>query len=689
MCALRLRKALKHYNWRVPGNIVCFGLSLLCFITVCRGQYESGQKLNTNIYKDTFSINKAIKRADSLTETKPDSAMRLSEFALSSSRSMNFYTGVVKSLGQIGVQYMVRSEYAPAIKALKEGIVFCDSIKTDAGNAKRLNYLVTIASCYWYMGKADSTAYFCYKALEDIEKRQITRAEAILPVYVKILHLWLNLNEGAEHFFNDKYINNAISYLNKAELLTLSNPAMKSQIVYGRAQIKEMQKDYDSARFYYKMYLELKEKGGIHHSRKLSWNSAMLLNISNTFLYQNKPDSAIWYADLAIKDLPTEGNKTMIPYLVYAGYYKGRAYFLKADFNRAVSLTEAAIKMAGDKNIYFLREFAHRTLADAYNKTKDFGKAFLHLTAYNSINDSLKQVSKLQTISQMEMKYQVAEMNKEIAEKELAIITKDNKIKQKNLWLLGFGSGMVFLVLGIFVFYSRVRYRQQLTAMKTAQEIEYAKMQALIDGEEKERKRLARELHDGIGGQIGNLKMQLDTALMNSNVEDRKGDFRNLKLLINDTYNELRKTSHNLIPEVLLHEGFVKAAEIYCKNMAKGARFDLHFESLGPVPPLKSLESLVLYRALQELLNNIVKHANASEVFVQIAYTNHLLGISVDDNGSGFDTDKQKTSDESGLGLFAIVNRIKSIGGTMMVSSKINDGTSINIEIPVESANVL
>ena len=674
---------------RLTKNIACFVFTLICFATIGTAQYESGTKLNTNIYKDTFTINNAIKLADSLTETKPDSAMRLSEYALSSSRTRNYYSGIVKSLGQIGVQYMVRSEYEKAIEVLTEGVFFSDSLKTDAGNAKRLNYLVTIASCYWYLGKADSTAYFCYKALEDIEKRRITRAESILPVYVKILHLWLNLNEGADQFYNDKYIDNAISYLNRAELLESGNVNMKSQIVYGRAQIKEMQKDYDSARFYYKMYLELKEKGGVHHSRKLSWNSAMLLNISNTFLYQNMPDSAIWYANMAIKDLPTNGNKAMLPYLVYAGYYKGRAEFQKQSFEKAILLTEDAIKIAVDRKIYFLREFAHQTLADAYHKTKNFERAFFHLTAYNTINDSLKQISKLQTISQMDVKYNVVEKNKEIAEKELAIITRDNKIKQKNLWLLGLGSGIILLALAIVIFYSRVRYRRQLTAMKVNQQVEVAKMQALIDGEENERKRLARELHDGIGGQIGNLKMHLDTALINNSIKDEKGDFSNLKSLIDDTYINLRKTSHNLMPEILLQVGFVKAAEIYCKKMAEGASFSLHFESLGEVPPLKSVESLVLYRALQELLNNIVKHANASEVLVQIAYTNNLLGISIDDDGSGFDINEQKKSNESGLGLFAIVNRIKNIGGIMEVSSRLNDGTSINIEIPVESGRSL
>jgi signal transduction histidine kinase len=283
-------------------------------------------------------------------------------------------------------------------------------------------------------------------------------------------------------------------------------------------------------------------------------------------------------------------------------------------------------------------------------------------------------------ISQMEMKYQFAEHQKKLAEQQLAISNKDNKIKTQRLWIVGSLAGSLLIILSGLHLRRQAFHKQRIAALKMQQEKEMLLLQAMIEGEEKERKRLAHELHDGLGGLLGTIRMQLGTTLESQNQNTESGEYRDILELLEGAYDELRKTAHNLMPETLQQEGLGFATRIFCDRVRRANTLEIHYETVGEIPRLRPILELGLYRIIQELVHNIVKHAKASEALVQLAINGDCLIITVEDNGIGIQETPYK-SEKTGIGLSSIQERITKMGGKFDILSAVNRGTSINIEL--------
>lgn len=664
----------------------------ICIIVCPLSVFCQSEIKSTNIHitprgflRDTAAILQQLRRADSITESHSDSSVKLTNLAIESSKLLDYKFGVAYGLHQAGMLKMQKSEHLPAIAIFKEAIEWCHPVPASRDAELLISLLGNLASAYSYLGKADSTAWYSYQALSQTEKLKITNPATLLHIYTKMLRLWISLNEDGANLANDKYIQYAIDYLSKAEKIGNISKSMMAKIVFSKGQLKEMNKDYDSARFFYKKYLNLLQEGAVRKGRILSWQSAMLLNVSNTFILQHMPDSAIWYAKEAVKEFQADNkNDDQVQYKITSAYHIGKALIQKYRYKEAIRIVLDALNLSKQKEILYMRETAYEILAVAYEKTGDFKSSLHYKNAYVIVKDSMNNVSKIHSILQMEMRYQVAEKNQQLAEQKLAIVNRDSRIKEKNNQIIAISSGLVLVLLLSIIFYNRIKHQQQLKKLETIRHLEVARLQATIDGEENERRRLASELHDGIGGELGSLKLRLDTALKKNRIEDSSGDFEGILEHLDNTYKELRQTAHNLMPEILINEGFLKAVYVFCASVSNGSAIDVNFDTVGDIPEFSKTDELFLYRILQELLHNVVKHANASEVFVQMAYTNNLFGMAIEDNGTGFDVDLAKEKNIKALGLFSIQGRVKSLGGNIDIISEKGRGTSINIELNIK-----
>jgi signal transduction histidine kinase len=238
---------------------------------------------------------------------------------------------------------------------------------------------------------------------------------------------------------------------------------------------------------------------------------------------------------------------------------------------------------------------------------------------------------------------------------------------------------MLLLLIG-FLLYRYKSSKQRIKLLQIEKQMEISHLNAMIEGEEKERRRLATELHDGIGGLLGSIRLQLSSAIRNYKTQDRSADFKFILKLLENTYADLRKTAHNLMPETLQQEGLETATRLFCLGISTNGKPDIIFESVGELPPIPPSIELSLYRMIQELVHNIIKHANASKALVQLVYIDNKLGLTVEDDGQGFDV-QQKVQEQQGMGLSAIRKRVKSLGGNMDISGSPGEGTSIYIEI--------
>ena len=143
---------------------------------------------------------------------------------------------------------------------------------------------------------------------------------------------------------------------------------------------------------------------------------------------------------------------------------------------------------------------------------------------------------------------------------------------------------------------------------------------------------------------------------------------------------DVRKTAHNLMPDMLARFGLYEAIRLFCEHINQRNNLAVHYQTIGGIARYEDSFELVVYRIVMELLNNIIKHANAKQVLVQFARNDNMLCISVEDDGIGFDPALNKTD---GLGLSSLKERVKYLKGTLDLDSGIGQGTAVNIEFDV------
>jgi signal transduction histidine kinase len=205
---------------------------------------------------------------------------------------------------------------------------------------------------------------------------------------------------------------------------------------------------------------------------------------------------------------------------------------------------------------------------------------------------------------------------------------------------------------------------------------------ALISGEEKERKRVARELHDGMGSLLSTLRLNAEAIDLNGknlNVQEAIA-YQNVLEMIDKACTELRTISHNMLPSGIEHFGLSATLQSLIKqiNHNKSIHFSLDTDGLEALHN-QEIE-LHLYRIVMELVNNVVKHAKAKHASVQLYISDTSITIMVEDDGVGFANVKHE---KSGIGLLSVQSRVEALNGKFQVDSRINHGTTISIEIPI------
>jgi signal transduction histidine kinase len=218
---------------------------------------------------------------------------------------------------------------------------------------------------------------------------------------------------------------------------------------------------------------------------------------------------------------------------------------------------------------------------------------------------------------------------------------------------------------------------QRILEMERQQQL--LAMQSVLQGQEEERSRLARDLHDGVGGLLSGIKLSL--AGMKGNVylpEQSAQSLSNVILQLDHSISELRRVSHNMMPEALIRYGLREALENYCANINISGAIKVQLQTYGMDQRLEQSVEIVLYRIVQELLNNVVRHARATQVLVQLIRKQDRFSLTVEDDGIGFDN--QLANAGAGAGMANIRARAEYLGGTVDIHSAPGQGTSVNVE---------
>ncbi|WP_109697857.1 ATP-binding protein [Chitinophaga deserti] len=300
---------------------------------------------------------------------------------------------------------------------------------------------------------------------------------------------------------------------------------------------------------------------------------------------------------------------------------------------------------------------------------------------YIMYRDSVQKTDVTGKVNELETKYRMLEKDKSLADQQLAITKKDLEIRNKGMMMTGLAGGLLLvlaLAAGLFIHF-RQKQQLQLQEMRLMQkESELAMAKATMEGEEKERARIARNLHDGAGSILSGVKLYLSSLETQYSELTGSASYRNTLGLLNEAVTEIRDTSHNLMPKLLFEDGLDAAAHAYCDKLGRNNALEFEYQSYGEPMRFNSHFELMAYRMLQELLGNVIKHAEASHVMVQLNFSPDAFSMTVEDNGKGIGEPKEGT----GIGLYSLKARAAAFRGTMEIDTS-PDGTSIYLEFPI------
>ncbi|MBX2844628.1 MAG: sensor histidine kinase [Saprospiraceae bacterium] len=340
----------------------------------------------------------------------------------------------------------------------------------------------------------------------------------------------------------------------------------------------------------------------------------------------------------------------------------GAAYMNLGDFEKANQQLEIGLKKTKELgNINFHRD-GLLTASALYERMGKGDKALEYFKAYSALNDSLLNENRMKAVTELEEKYESEKKEKEILKQEASIN------RQKG-WIFGL-SGTLAAAIGLFFALSKMN---QARANSQKQQ---ALIEAITETQIAERKRIAQDLHDSIGAMLSLTSSQLKTKVQENQLQPEilQGPIEMLK----KTATQVRSISHNMMPAELMKFGLVSAMQTSLDSISS-EDLNIRFHHHNMEHRIEEVKEVQVYRIFQEILQNVLKHAQAKSLTVDLnKYAKHL-SLMIEDDGQGFDMTQQK----AGLGLRSINTRIDYLNGLFNIDSQEGRGTIFNIEIPI------
>ncbi|MES2702720.1 MAG: tetratricopeptide repeat protein [Bacteroidota bacterium] len=638
---------------------ILFVLLLLCRIAPCCAQ--DGVALKGE--PDTAVINRLRKQARKLKNR--DSAMPLLNTSLRMSIAANYADGAANALIDMGKYFMNDGEYEKSLIYLTEAIPWSQkAAKKDILPGCYNN----IGLAYFYQADYINASANYYKALAAF-RDDSTPSRALLSIYTNLFMVNYRLHQP----------DNAIAYLQQAERLCRKG------------------------NFLYELSTVLTNKGGVYFELLHKTDSALLMlheaaeiarlnhfdetlayaneNIGEVFVKTKLYEQAITYLQTAI----SLSRDKFLYVFIDASYTLGEALYHMQQYKQAEAILVSAIAQAEKAGLKDNTIKGYTTLKDVYKATGQYKKTVATLETLTVLKDTLTGIEKNKALNQMEARYKIAEKDKEIAQNQLLIARQKNNITRKNVWIAAIFAGVFLLGFVLLAMGRHARNKQRLQAgqIKTLQqENTISILKGMVQGEDKERSRIARELHDGIGGMLSAARMRFMTIKQEHDEITTIPAYKEAMNMLSDVGDEIRKTAHNLMPDALMKQALPEAIRTFCNNMQEDG-LHIDFQSYGTFDELPQHFKLNIYRIVQELLKNVVQHAHATSALVQLMMHEHSLTVTVEDNGRGYDTGETN----GGIGLHNLQTRVRNLEGTYTIESEHNRGTSVFIEFDTRMIN--
>ncbi|NRB58498.1 MAG: sensor histidine kinase [Winogradskyella sp.] len=388
-------------------------------------------------------------------------------------------------------------------------------------------------------------------------------------------------------------------------------------------------------------------------------------------------DSAKVYYKRAISLYKQEHSDQLFStYINYAN-----AFEKEKNFVEAIKHLEQAKKFKLTKHEKMYHKILYGKLSNCYEQLEDYKSALNYYDKYINIKDSLNIEAQNVEISKVKEQFDNEKLRADNLESEA------KRIQNRNL-LFGSLGVILFGSITFFLIQKNTRKKQRLAEQEkqlesqklatTLKEQELTAIDAMIEGQEKERQRIANDLHDDLGGLMATVKLHFN-ALKDKSTPEL---FDKTNSLIDEAYQKVRTVAHAKSSGVIAKQGLLKAVQHMADKISVANKIQIDVLDHGLDQRLENSLELTLFRVIQELVTNVLKHANASEVTIHLTNHEDSINIMVEDNGKGFNP-SQITKSNTGMGINSIDKRIEHLDGKLTIESEINQGTTVIVDIPI------
>ena len=513
---------------------------------------------------------------------------------------------------------------------------------------------------YFKLNDGEKSVNALYHALKIAEKHNLAYEKVLL------------LNAIGRNFQLSFNRQKSIEYYKKSELIAskLKNDTLLAFVEQNIFSILIQNGSKDSAYLYASKIMKVLKPSKNYDQVYRAYNnfSAYHFTLEEYELGKKYLDTAIYYAQ---KNKKISYLKTCYTNL---GYYYLAA---KQDYKNGEKQYLKLLSLDPNDTISEDVTDTYLNLSYVYENLNDYKKANIYLNKYidntnvifeNKINSQLKEA---------ETKYEIDKVEDEYKKRQVQL--EENQSKNQKIFIVIIA--LLIIVAILFYFYNQNNRLKEKNKFKDIEsKVQQNIINATLDGQEIERKKIAGVLHDSISAQLSSAGLHLSafSAITNTDSEE----IAKTRAILKDAHDKVRDLSHELLPTLLAKFGLLYALQDLCEKNSNSL-IEFEYESNIPNKTRYNEEyEMKVYFIITELLNNILKHSQASQAELTINESNNHLEITIEDNGNGFDTEKSRNSE--GFGLTQIRARITNMKGKFIIDSKPGNGTKIRIRIPAE-----
>lgn len=617
------------------------------------------------ISHDTLKANVLAKLGFRYMNSNLDSMLWAGKEGLKLSEKSNYTRGKAKNYNIIGIYYAYQSRYDSAAKYFESALGIFEQLNDTSGISSQLN---NIGEIYRLMGDYDKTISYYFKSLKIEESLKNDPGIAIS----------LN-NIGSFYINNQPNLKKAKSYLLQGlKVFERIKDNNGQAMVYGNlGELFRHEEKYDSA------VVALSKAVALDSAvQNLHGLSSDYINLGNVYHLMHRTDEAIKTYERSYQ-LSKEIGELQLQCISLNNI--GAVLIERGnnieDLKKAIEVTQKSYALAVEIDGPDEKRKALRNFADGYEKLGDAKLALTYFRQWQSINDSIFSAEKNEKITEIETRYQTEKKEQENSKLKAENATKDLELSRKNNFLLTLAIAIILLLAGGLIFYQRYKARKEKELSTAIIKEREEGLKAVFDATEQERRRIAKDLHDGVGQQMSALKLQwsiLAEKMSAGNKATEADLLGQLTKILDDAANDVRKISHQMMPRTLQEKGLAFALSELLKKSFLLTDFITDFDTNCEDYRLDEKKELSLYRIAQELLNNVIKHSKANQVSVQLIKSRQWLTLVVEDNGVGIANLKS-----DGIGLMSMNSRISTVNGDIHLEPSPNSGTVATVRIPI------